>query len=138
MIRLVIPGEVVPQLRPRFARRGSFVTTYDPEKCRNYKAYVRALAAGVAPSKPMSGPVKVKIMLYRYTPQRWNKAKIAAALAGALRPTTKPDITNLVKGIEDAIKGLIWVDDSQVVELAVAKWYSDNPRAEVEIDEISA
>jgi Holliday junction resolvase RusA-like endonuclease len=114
------------------------VHTYDPEKCRTYKAFIRTLAANAAPPKPLSGPVSVKITVYRQTPQSWSKVKIAAALAGILRPTTKPDIDNIAKGIKDAVKGIIWVDDSQVVRLEVEKWYSDKPRAEVEIDEIPA
>ena len=136
MIRLVIPGEAVPQLRPRFARHGNYVQAYDPAKCRDYKAYVRMLAAQQAPPKPIEGPVAVRIVVCRNTPQSWSKVKIAAANAGRIRPTTKPDIDNVVKGLKDALKGLIWVDDAQVVRLEAEKWYSDRPRAEIEVTEV--
>jgi len=49
---------------------------------------------------------------------------------GVLRPTTKPDIYNLVKGIKDSLSKFLWYDDSQVTELVARKLYSDNPRAE--------
>jgi Holliday junction resolvase RusA-like endonuclease len=136
MIRLTIPGEVVPQLRPRFARHGNYVQTYDPEKCRNYKAYVRMLAAQKMTEKPIEGPVEVWIRVYRQPPTSWSKAKTTWAITGTIRPTTKPDLTNLVKGIKDAVKGIIWRDDAQVVRLVVEKWYSDVPRAEMEIIEL--
>jgi Holliday junction resolvase RusA-like endonuclease len=138
MIRLVIPGEAVPQLRPRFARLENSVRAYDPSKCKNYKAYIRYFADEVKPKKLIEGAVLVTIKIYRLTPQSWGKTKKALAMAGALRPITKPDVDNLAKGIKDALKGIIWRDDSQVVDLHVQKWYSDEPRAEVEIDEISA
>jgi Holliday junction resolvase RusA-like endonuclease len=138
MIRLTIPGETVPQLRPRFAKRGIYTQTYDPEKCRNYKAYVRYLANANKPEKLMEGPVSVLIMVYRQIPASWSKTKTALAITGDLRPVTKPDADNIAKGIKDALKGIIWRDDAQVVDLRVEKWYSDKPRAEVEIDEIGA
>jgi Holliday junction resolvase RusA-like endonuclease len=47
-------------------------------------------------------------------------------------------ICNTIKGIEYVLKMLIWRDESQVADLVVGKWYSDNLRAEVEIDEIPA
>lgn len=53
---------------------------------------------------------------------------------GVLRPTTKPDIDNLVKGIKDSLSKVLWYDDSQVTELVARKLYSDNPRAEVTIE----
>jgi len=53
---------------------------------------------------------------------------------GVLRPTTKPDIDNLVKGIKDSLSKFLWYDDSQVTELVARKLYSDNPRAEVTIE----
>jgi len=53
---------------------------------------------------------------------------------GVLRPTTKPDIDNLVKGIKESLSKVLWYDDSQVTELVARKLYSDNPRAEVTIE----
>lgn len=38
-----VPGEPVAQGRPRFSRRGGFITAYDPAKSRNYKSAVRLM-----------------------------------------------------------------------------------------------
>ena len=43
-MKLVIYGEPVAQGRPRFSRRGNFVTTYDPPKSKAYKALVKRQA----------------------------------------------------------------------------------------------
>jgi Holliday junction resolvase RusA-like endonuclease len=138
MISFIIPGEAVPQARPKFARQGNFVRAYDPEKSRNYKAYVRMLAAEAYQGPPLEGPVSLCVTVYRQPPSSWSKSKIAHALAKHIRPITKPDLSNVVKGIEDALKGLVWRDDSQVVDLYFQKWYSNDPKVEVEIHEISS
>jgi Holliday junction resolvase RusA-like endonuclease len=138
MIHLVIPGEAVPQARPKFARQGNFVRAYDPEKSRNYKAFVRMLAAEACKGPPFEGAVSLLVAVYRQPPSSWSKTKIMLAMCGKIRPITKPDLSNSVKGIEDALKGLAWRDDAQVVDLYVQKWYSDAPRVEIEINEVKA
>lgn len=55
--------------------------------------------------------------------------------AGFIRPTTKPDIDNVQKAVMDALTGVWYVDDSQIVESHVGKWYSENPRVEVTVEE---
>ena len=66
-----------------------------------------------------------------------SKKKREAAIAGRLRPTTKPDVSNILKGVEDALKGLWYVDDSQIVGYGVlGKWYSERPRIEIAMREI--
>jgi Holliday junction resolvase RusA-like endonuclease len=40
------------------------------------------------------------------------------------RPITKPDCTKLVRGVEDAMTGVVWADDAQVVEQLVTKRYA--------------
>ncbi|NRG47334.1 RusA family crossover junction endodeoxyribonuclease [Bacillus sp. CRN 9] len=62
--------------------------------------------------------------------------KVAAAESGELRPVTKPDVDNYVKGIKDALKSVIWQDDSQVVDLLVSRYYSQTPRVEITIQQL--
>lgn len=54
---------------------------------------------------------------------------------GLLRPTTKPDVSNVIKGVEDALNGVWYKDDSQIVAYGkVGKWYSDMPRVEITME----
>ncbi|WP_253896077.1 RusA family crossover junction endodeoxyribonuclease [Solibacillus sp. R5-41] len=57
--------------------------------------------------------------------------------SGELRPTTKPDLDNLVKGIKDGCTKIIWHDDAQIVEMVVRKFYDMQPRAEVKVKVLS-
>lgn len=132
-IEFTIPGEPIAQGRPKFTTRGGFPRAYDPEKSRTYKEYVADIAREYAPPELIKGPVLLYVKLYRSIPKNFSGIKHYMANEGKLKPITKPDLSNCVKGIEDALNGIIWKDDSQVVESHVYKLYSDDPRAEVKI-----
>lgn len=135
--RAVVLGDPVAQGRPRFSRRGGFVKAYDPAKCRDYKTYVRMIAAQHAPASPVEGAVVFSLRIYRAIPKGMPKYKRAAALAGTLRPTTKPDVSNVLKGVEDALKGVWYKDDSQIIGFdELGKWYDERPRIEIMMREL--
>lgn len=46
-------------------------------------------------------------------------------------PTVKPDCTKLLRAVEDALTGVVWRDDAQVVEQAVSKRYGEPEGASV-------
>lgn len=135
-IKFTIPGEVTAQGRPKVSARGKFVTVYDPKKSKDYKTYVAQIASQYRPLELIEGPIYFRLTIYRQIPKSFSKKKQEMALEGKILPTQKPDCSNYVKGIEDALNGLIWHDDSQIVLLLVAKRYSEDPRAEVTITEI--
>lgn len=135
--KAVVLGEPVAQGRPRFSRQGGFVKAYDPAKSRDYKQYVRLVAREDAPDAPVTDAVLLSVKIYRAIPKSMPKYKREAALSGRLRPTTKPDVSNILKGVEDALKGLWYVDDSQIVGYgALGKWYDKQPRIEITMQEI--
>lgn len=136
MIRFTVYGEPVAQGRPRATSVNGHVRLYDPKKSRDYKQYIRLVASEHKPDKLFEGPLSMKVAIYKPTLKSFSKKKRQAAEKGEIRPTTKPDVDNYIKAIKDALKSVIWKDDSQVVELHVSKWYSENPRIEVEIEEI--
>ena len=136
MRKLIIPGEPVAQGRPRFCRVGGFVRAYDPDKSRRYKELVRLVALrqwqGLT---PLEGPLALSLLVYRAIPKGFAKKQAQAAAAGELRPITRPDLDNYLKGLKDALKGLAWHDDSQVVAYAppFGKFYAQNPRVELTV-----
>lgn len=69
-------------------------------------------------------------------PGSWSKKKRAAALEGSIRPTGKPDCSNMVKLVEDALNGVAWRDDSQIVSLGVRKRYAEKPETRLTIKEV--
>ncbi|GIQ67425.1 RusA family crossover junction endodeoxyribonuclease [Xylanibacillus composti] len=136
MIRFTIYGEPVAQGRPRASTAGGFVRMYDPKKSRDYKDYVRLAAADHAPPELLQGPLAVMVIAYRSIPKSFSKRKAAAAEAGEIFPVSKPDADNYLKGVKDALKGVMWVDDSQVVDAYARKRYSIKPRIEVIIRQL--
>lgn len=131
MIEITIPGQPVAQGRPRVTRFG----TFDPQKSKDYKAFVGYCALDKMPPVPLDGPLTVRIDAYMGVPLSWSKKKREQAISGELKPTGRPDADNLGKCVTDGLTGLIWRDDSQIVCLSVLKRYSDNPRVEVVINE---
>ena len=48
-------------------------------------------------------------------------------------PTVRPDITKLLRAVEDACTGVVWRDDAQVVAQHAVKGYGEPACAEVEV-----
>ncbi|OJY07257.1 MAG: crossover junction endodeoxyribonuclease RuvA [Nitrosospira sp. 56-18] len=136
-ISFVIPGTPVGKGRPKFARRGNFVTTYTPEKTASYENLVKLAAAEAMQGRAViDGAVSVWIGLYVTPPASWSQKKQRNALNGGIFPTSKPDLDNCIKGIFDACNEIVWKDDKQAVELSVTKRYAEQARAVVQVTAI--
>lgn len=130
-----IPGVIQPQERPRFSRHGKKVITHDAPKSKNFKDFVKLVAWQNKPSELITEPIKLQADIYLMPPKKYHTGPKRALIAsGELLPTTKPDLDNLIKGIKDGCNKVIWHDDSQIVEMNVRKFYSEQPRAEVTIE----
>lgn len=134
-IEMVIPGVTQAQERPRFSRMGEKVVTHDAPKSKSYKDFVKLVAWQNKPSELIAGPIKLQADIYLMPPKNLHTGPKRALIAsGELRPTKKPDLDNLIKGIKDGMSKIIWHDDAQIVEMTVRKYYSEQPRAEVTIE----
>lgn len=136
MIEFVIPGKPVAQARPRATRRGNRIMMYDPKESKEYKEYVALIAKQHAPKNPIESALGIHMKIYREIPKSTTKKKRELYNAGIERPVVKSDIDNYTKSILDACNGIIYKDDSQVVDLQAGKYYSDNPRVEIIIQEL--
>lgn len=139
-IKLVIYGNPVPQGRPRFARVGKYVHTYDPEKSKNYKQLVRFWVTQhlkkIEGWKPLENALYVDITFWLSIPSSWSKKKRIEADSGLIRPVKRPDADNLFKSL-DALNGLLWVDDSIITDLHIHKRYTaELARTEIIVKEI--
>ncbi|ALC92078.1 hypothetical protein AM500_21500 [Bacillus sp. FJAT-18017] len=136
MIEFTVYGEPVAQGRPRFSSKNGIVTVRDPAKSKDFKHYVKMVASQNKPPQLFEGPLKLEIIVYKATLKSFSKKKLQQAEEGKLRPITKPDVDNYAKGIKDALKSVVWKDDSQVVDLVVRKYYSQTPRVIVKVTEM--
>lgn len=130
---IVLPGPPRGKGRPRFAMRGGRPGTYTDEKTRSYEGALRlAGAQAMAGAAPIDGALRVIVCATFPVPASWSKPKRERALAGAVRPTGKPDADNLLK-VMDALNEVVFRDDAQVVEAVVAKVYGRVPSLRIEV-----
>lgn len=132
MVSFTVPGEPIGKGRPRFTRTGH---AYTPERTRDYEALVR-MCARPKFREPFDGPVRVEICANYGIPKSKPQKAIQEMLDKVLRPVKKPDADNVAKAILDAINGIAYHDDAQVVDLGVRKFYNTTPGVVVFVDGI--
>jgi len=126
MSRFSVPGDPQGWARTRTGNGHHFTA---PET-RAYQNSIRWFAKADH-VRMIDGPVSLCIVAHYRIPSSATKARRAAMLAGDELPTKKPDIDNVAKNYLDALNGVAWKDDAQVVSLACSKRWSDEPRVEV-------
>lgn len=135
--RFVVPGVVVAKGRPRFTTAGLHPRAYTPKKTAIYEAHVRFAAhEAMKGQAPFAGPVFMRVVCSRPVLKSMSKTKASEAIAGMVLPTTKPDLNNYVKLAEDAMNGVVFVDDSQVVECVAIKRFGERAELAIEVREL--
>lgn len=136
MLMYTVYGQPVGKQRPRFVRRGNYVSTYTPEKTKTYEDEIRYMArAAMGASEPLETPVTVAIYIRVDIPKSFSKQKRKDALANIIKPTKKPDLDNIAKCFLDAMNEVVYLDDKQVVNLHVTKVYSEIGAVDVMVKE---
>ncbi len=134
--QFVIDGKIKGKGRPRFAKYGNFAKAYTPADTVSYENLIK-LQFKISCGKWYSEtPLKMKITAIHGIVKSTSKKKAALMLQGEIKPTKKPDADNIVKVICDALNGIAYKDDTQVVDLEVKKIYGDPERVIVEIEEV--
>jgi Holliday junction resolvase RusA-like endonuclease len=135
-ITVIVSGEPVAKGRARMTRKGF---AYTPAATRKYEAHAR-LAAQLAMDgrPPLDMPVRIELLVELPVPASWSKRKAESAIAGSVRPTSRPDVDNYVKSILDAINTIVVADDAQVVDLRAVKKFGITPKMVATIFPIDA
>lgn len=133
-ITFIVEGEVVGKQRARtFTNKKGIVRTITPDKTRNYENRVAWEFKRQCPNIYFIGELEMVVTAFYSIPKSWSKKKKQAALNDEFRPVVKPDLSNALKSIEDALNKVAYDDDSAIVSVSAHKYYSDNPRVEVTI-----
>jgi Holliday junction resolvase RusA-like endonuclease len=131
-LAFTIPGPPRGKGRPKFARRGKFTTVYTDDKTASYENLAKLAAErALAGRGPTPDAVDVFVHAVYAIPKSASKAARTAMLSGAIRPTKKPDLDNVVKAVLDGVNGVVFDDDAQVVGGGQTKFYGETPRVEV-------
>ncbi len=125
----------VPKGRPRFSKVGGFVRSYTPKKTSDYEAQVKSIAQSAMTREPLETPLAAFLYFRLPIPRSYPKKRIAACLSGSERPIKKPDLDNLAKSVLDALNGVVYLDDSQLVSLHITKVYDHNPGVDIMVRE---
>lgn len=125
-------GRPVPKARPRVTRSGH---TYTPKTTKDYEAKVREAyrekyGVEIFPDKT---PLAMLVEFSYTPPKSWSRIKQKKAIDKELFPTSRPDVDNLLKGVEDALNGVAYKDDSQIVALTSRKIYGKEDKARIMI-----
>jgi Holliday junction resolvase RusA-like endonuclease len=123
------------QGRPRATAARGFASIYKDPKSRKYEQSVAAVARDVMAGRaPFEGPLSVSLRFRMPIPKSYPKRTRAAMVAGEIAPTTKPDLSNLMKAIEDGMNTVVFHDDSQIVRSFVSKIYAEQPGVDVRVE----
>lgn len=120
--------------RPRFARVGNSVRTYTPAKTADYEEMIRQAYFNQCRGTYFGkSPVFIFVDAYFQIPKSRTKADKELMRAGKIRPTVKADADNILKSIMDALNGIAYEDDAQIVFATVRKFYAENPEIRVQM-----
>ncbi|MDP9518800.1 RusA family crossover junction endodeoxyribonuclease [Pseudomonas protegens] len=127
-VSFIVPGEAVGKGRPRVTTIGGHARMFTPQKTANYETLISMAAQQAMQGRELiTGPVLVELKIAVGIAASWSKKKTAAALAGQVMPTKKPDADNVLKAICDGINGIVFKDDVQVVNVSMSKRFAEKP-----------
>ena len=118
-----LEGRPQPKQRARVTRRGA----YTPRQTRDWEKSVGWSAKARMNTGPYIGAVRVDMTVYYRPPKSWPAARREAAVKGSEYPTAsgQADLSNILKGVEDGMNGVAYVDDRQVVATRCTKRYGN-------------
>lgn len=115
-----ISGVPVAKARPRgYKTKQNSIRFYTPVKSQRFENLVRERAEKVFDS-PLMGPLYMRIFFRLPRPKRliWKRRVMPSV------PCDKrPDLSNLIKSVEDGLNGIAYLDDAQITRLHVTKVY---------------
>lgn len=131
-----------PIAKPRMTQRDK----YFPRKCvSQYWTWADRVRWAGQQSQVWQGwvftkdPLKLTCHFALPIPASWPEKKRASAALSEIAHTSKPDIKNLIAGIEDALNNVLYVDDSQIVMYGEpSKYYAPDPGALICLEVVTA
>lgn len=127
-------GEPIAKGRPKFRVFGKHAMAYTPKKTHDAEKVIsdEFIKYHNNFKMPDKGPICLKARFYMPVPCSLSKPKKQALLDGFYH-LKRPDVDNLLKLVCDALNGVAWKDDCDIVSMFAVKGYSEYPRTEIEI-----
>ena len=133
-VKFEVPGEPRAKGRPRFSNGHA----YTPENTVEYENWVRLCFYEQCGSVrfPSDSALGMNVTAYYSIPSSVSQKKRLKMMSHEIRPTKKPDSSNVLKSIEDSLNQSIYHDDKQIVETKISRFYGEEPKVVVEIYEV--
>lgn len=122
---------------PGKSKNGKLFVRDDNPRARDWKDRVGQVAGELMRNRELyAGPLLLSVTFYRPRPAGHYTSK--GALTKSARtirryPIAKPDLTKLIRPLEDALRGIVFKDDAQICETVASKRYGEPARVEVKI-----
>ena len=132
MIEFTVYGIPKGKARPRFVRTKKGVRTYTPKSTETYQNDVLSAYMDKCQGEKLNGQIWARMTAYFTIPKSVPKKH----RAGMIWYDKKPDVDNIAKSVLDALQGIAYDDDKQIVTLIIDKRYGDTARVEVKLGEL--
>lgn len=131
-----VPGVPAPGGSKTSYGRGRIV-----DSCKRNKPWraMVALAAMQAGCTPLDGPLTLSVIFWMPRPKGHFRKDGTLKPSAPARPIVAPDTTKLLRSTEDALKGITWHDDAQIVYQVASKEYAARdgiPGADIKIEQM--
>jgi Holliday junction resolvase RusA-like endonuclease len=113
--------------------------TDDNPKSKPWKLQVAQIAGeAMAGRELLEGPLEVSFQFFRPRPKGHIGMKGLNAKGRSMPfPAVKPDVLKLARAVEDALTGVVWRDDAQIVRELLAKEYGEPERVVIVVRRLS-
>jgi len=128
-IEFFVEGIPKPAGSKRALMKNDKIVVFDMSKNRDWKRDVQIIAKkrmNELGMKLFEGPLRMKLTFYMPIPKHLKNKDL-------LFHTKKPDLTKLIRCVEDAMTGIVYVDDRYICEQICRKYYGNKIGVEVEI-----
>ncbi|HMA77909.1 MAG TPA: RusA family crossover junction endodeoxyribonuclease [Candidatus Paceibacterota bacterium] len=131
-----LPLASIPKGRPRTARAGH---VYTPKRTREFETAVTKAVLQRLPEDftLLTGYLSMSYTFYLKVPKSWPKSKREQALAKVIYPQVG-DLDNRVKAVSDALNGVLFLDDKQIVKSTEQVFYAKGDAVQFTVSEIGS
>lgn len=138
MITFTVEGKPQGKARARtfYNKKLGRMQSITPEQTKSYEDLIRWSYTAAGGKYLAEAVLQVDIQAFYPIPKAFSKAKTNDAVTRKFRPTTKPDCDNIIKVVLDALNGVAYYDDKQVICVSCNKYYGETGYLKVTITEV--
>ena len=135
LVRFTVLGRAEPRGSKTIAKAKNgrtFIRDDNPHSKAWMRCVARAGRMAMGSTEATDLPCVLVVTIFRHRPKGHFGTR-GLLLSAAAYPATKPDLTKCVRGIEDGLNGVVWTDDSRVVEQRTKKRFGDREEVLIEV-----